>query len=73
MVELRSTTAEAGLKYCSNLKKKDLIGLILKKREPEVKMTHYVLIDLGRKRDKELHSPHQERVAGVAQSRERKP
>ena len=48
--ELRIMAAEAGLKYCSNLKKKDLIGLILRKREPEVKMTHYVLMDMGRKR-----------------------
>lgn len=34
LVELRIMAAEAGLNYCSNLKKKDRIDLILGKREP---------------------------------------
>ena len=37
---------EAGLKYCYYLKKKDLIDLILGKRESGVEMTHFVLVDM---------------------------
>lgn len=40
----------AGLKYCSYLKEKDLIDLILGKRESEVDMTHFVLMDMTKKR-----------------------
>lgn len=49
-VELQIMAAEAGLKYCSNLKNNDLIDLILGKREPGVKGTHYVLMDMTRKK-----------------------
>lgn len=42
--------AVADLKYCPYLKKKDLIDLILGKRESEVKVTRYVLMDMAKKR-----------------------
>ena len=51
LVELRIMAAEVGLSYCSNLKKKDRIDLILGKREPGFKMARYVLMDIARKRE----------------------
>ena len=42
--------AVAGLKYCPYLKKKDVIDLILGKRESEVKVTRYVLMGMAKKR-----------------------
>lgn len=50
LVELWIMAAVAGLKYCPYLKKKDLIDLILGKRESEVKVTRYVLMDMAKKR-----------------------
>ena len=55
LVELRIMAAKAGLRYCSDLKKKDLMDPILGKRQAEVKMTHYVLMDMTRKRGRKNH------------------
>lgn len=50
LVEVQIMAAEAGLKYCFKLKKKDRINLILGNRNPEVKITHFVLMDMARKK-----------------------